>query len=147
MLFPKPVGNTAIESFLSNTFCIISFCSYLSCRWNCLSCRIHFISSSMWFVCCLHMQIIWHTALSSSHHAMRCCHYSVSIAISRLMVVRDSCRPMTLYIFARAVERQSAIYTENSWCASPALGRHISTFRGYRIFINYQKPLYQSLHQ
>jgi hypothetical protein len=26
-------------------------------------------------------------------------------------------------------------------------GRHISTFRGYRIFINYQKPLYKSLHQ
>ena len=24
MLFPKPVGNTAIESILSNTFCIIS---------------------------------------------------------------------------------------------------------------------------
>jgi hypothetical protein len=27
MLFPKPMGNTAIESFLSNTCCIISFCS------------------------------------------------------------------------------------------------------------------------
>jgi hypothetical protein len=34
MLFPKPMGNTAIESFLSNTFCIISFCSDLSCRWH-----------------------------------------------------------------------------------------------------------------
>jgi hypothetical protein len=44
MLFPKPVGNTAIESFLSSTFCIISFCSDLSCWWNCLSCRIRFIS-------------------------------------------------------------------------------------------------------
>jgi hypothetical protein len=42
MLFLKPVGNTAIESFLSNTFCIIFFCSDLSCRWNCLSCRIRF---------------------------------------------------------------------------------------------------------
>jgi hypothetical protein len=31
------------------------------------------------------MQIIWHAALSSSHHAMRCCHHSVSIARSRLM--------------------------------------------------------------
>jgi hypothetical protein len=40
---------TAIESFLSNTFCIISFCSDLSCRWNCLSCRIRFISSCMLF--------------------------------------------------------------------------------------------------
>ena len=35
--------------------------------------------------CCLRMQIIWRAALSSSHHAMRCCHHSVSIARSRLM--------------------------------------------------------------
>jgi hypothetical protein len=49
-----------------------------------LSCRIRFISSSMWFVCCLRMQIIWRAALSSSHHAMRCCHHSVSISRSRL---------------------------------------------------------------
>ena len=35
--------------------------------------------------CCLRMQIIWHAALSSSHHAMRCCHHSVSTARSRLM--------------------------------------------------------------
>ena len=35
------------ESFLSNIFCIISFCTYLSCRWNCLSCRIRFLSSCM----------------------------------------------------------------------------------------------------
>ena len=85
MLFLKPMGNTAIEFFLSNTFCIISFYSDLSCRWNCLSCRIRFISSPMWFVCCcLRMQIIWHAALSSFHHAMRCCHHSVSTARSRL---------------------------------------------------------------
>jgi hypothetical protein len=32
------------------------------------------------------MQIIWHAALSNSHHAMRCCHHSVSIARSRLLV-------------------------------------------------------------
>jgi hypothetical protein len=30
------------------------------------------------------MQIIWRAALSSSHHAMHCCHHSVSIARSRL---------------------------------------------------------------
>jgi superfamily II DNA or RNA helicase len=30
------------------------------------------------------MQIIWRAALSSSIHAMRCCHHSVSIARSRL---------------------------------------------------------------
>jgi hypothetical protein len=37
----------------------------------------------------------------------------------------------TLYIFARAVGRQSAMHTENSGFASPTLGQHISTFRGY----------------
>ena len=141
MLFPKPVGNTAIESFLSNTFCIISFCSYLSCRWNFLSCRIHFISSSMWFVCCLHMQIIWHTALSSSHHAMRCCHYSVSIAISRLMVVRDSSVVRRHYIFLLEPSnvrvqyiRKTADLPHQPWVP------HISTFRGYRILLTIRNP-------
>jgi hypothetical protein len=38
--------------------------------------------------------------------------------------------------FAVAVGRQSAMHTENSWFASPALGRHISTFRGYRILFS-----------
>ena len=55
--------------------------------------------------------------------------------------------PTTLYIIARAVELQSAIYTENSWFASPALGSahfHVSWLSD---FINYQKPLYKSLHQ
>ena len=36
------------------------------------------------YVVVLCIQIIWRTALSSSHHAMRCCHHSVSIARSRL---------------------------------------------------------------
>jgi hypothetical protein len=31
------------------------------------------------------LQIIWRAALSSSHHAMRSCHHSVSIARSHLM--------------------------------------------------------------
>ena len=53
---------------------------------------------------------------------------------------RFLCRPTTLYIFARAVERQSAIYTEHSWFASPALGRHISTFRGYRMLLTIRNP-------
>ena len=61
--------------------------------------------------------------------------------------LRFLCRPTTLYIIARAVERQSTIYTENSGFASPTLGQHISTFRGYQIFIFYQKPLYKLLHQ
>jgi hypothetical protein len=50
-----------------------------------------------------------------------------------LLSLRFLCRPTTLYIIARAVEHQSAIYTENSGFASPTLGQHISTFRGYQI--------------
>jgi hypothetical protein len=38
------------------------------------------------------------------------------------------CRPTTLYIIARAVERKSAKYTENSGFASPTLGQHISRY-------------------
>jgi hypothetical protein len=43
---------------------------------DCLSCRIRLnVSSSMWFECCLRMQImlqiIWHAALISSHHAIK----------------------------------------------------------------------------
>ena len=46
---------------------------------------------------------------------------------------RFLCRPTTLYNIARASERRSAIYTETADLPHPALGRHISTFRGYRI--------------
>ena len=53
---------------------------------------------------------------------------------------RFLCRPTTLYIIARAVERQSAIYTENSGFASPTLGQHISTLRGYRILFSIRNP-------
>jgi hypothetical protein len=44
------------------------------------------------------------------------------------------------YGFAVVMGRQSAIYTENSRFASPALGRHISTFRGYQILFSIQNP-------
>ena len=45
-------GNTAIESFLSNTFCIISFCYDLSCRWNCLSSPpSHFGQGKIIYIC------------------------------------------------------------------------------------------------
>ena len=53
---------------------------------------------------------------------------------------RFLCRPTTLYIITRAIERQRAIYTENSWFASPALERHISTFHGYRILLTIRNP-------
>ena len=53
---------------------------------------------------------------------------------------RFLCRPTALYIFARAVGHQRAIHTENSGFASPTLGRHISTFRGYRILFPIRNP-------
>jgi hypothetical protein len=56
------------------------------------------------------MQIIWHTALSSSQH------------------------------LAGAVGRQSALHKENSGFAAPTLGWHISTFRGYQILFSIQNP-------
>ena len=37
---------------------------------------------------------------------------------------------------AGAVGRQSALHKENSGFATPSLGRHISTFRGYRILFS-----------
>ena len=57
---------------------------------------------------------------------------------------RDSprflCRPTALYIFARAVGCQRAIHMENNGFASPTLGQHISTFRGYRILFSIRNP-------
>jgi hypothetical protein len=40
----------------------------------------------------------------------------------------------------RAVGRQSALHKENSRFATPTLGRHISTFRGYQILFSIQNP-------
>ena len=53
---------------------------------------------------------------------------------------RFLCRPTSLYIFARAVGRQRAMHTENSGFASPTLGQHISTFRGYQILFSIRNP-------
>jgi hypothetical protein len=44
------------------------------------------------------------------------------------------------YGFAVAGGRQSAIHTENSGFASPTLGQHISTFRGYQILFSIRNP-------
>jgi type III secretory pathway component EscT len=45
-----------------------------------------------------------------------------------------------IYKVAVAVQRQSVIHTENSGFASPTLGQHISTFRGYRILFSIINP-------
>jgi hypothetical protein len=41
-----------------------------------------------------------------------------------------------IYKVAVAIQRQRVIHTENSGFASPTLGQHISTFRGYRILFS-----------
>ena len=49
---------------------------------------------------------------------------------------RFLCRLTALIKLLVAVQRQSVLYTENSGFASPTLGQHISTFRGYRILFS-----------
>jgi hypothetical protein len=63
--------------------------------------------------------------------------FSVRLITNKLCIINS---PRSIFwtdqLVKSAVGRQSAIYTENSWFASPALGRHISTFRGYRILFS-----------
>ena len=42
--------------------------------------------------------------------------------------------------YSSAVRRQSALHKEDSGFATPALGWHISTFRGYRILFSIRNP-------
>jgi hypothetical protein len=53
-----------------------------------------------------------------------------------VIVVSNGC-----YGFSVAVGRQSAMHAENSEFASPTLGQHISTFRGYRILFSIRNPI------
>jgi hypothetical protein len=58
-----------------------------------------------------------------------------------MYLVRDSCAVRRLFVrLAGAVGRQSALYKENSVFATPTLGRHISTFRGYWILFSIRNP-------
>jgi hypothetical protein len=41
---------------------------------------------------------------------------------------------------AGAVGGQSALHKENSGFATPTMGRHISTFRGYQILFSIRNP-------
>jgi hypothetical protein len=55
--------------------------------------------------------------------------------------VRESSDVRRLFVWlAGAVGRQSALQKENSGFAAPTLGRHISTFRGYRILFSIRNP-------
>ena len=58
-----------------------------------------------------------------------------------MYLVGDSRAVRRLFVrLAGAVGRQSALYKENSGFATPTLGRHISTFRGYRILFSIRNP-------
>jgi hypothetical protein len=57
-------------------------------------------------------------------------------------VVRDSLSFNGIDNVAVAVQRQRVIHTENSGFASPTLGQHISTFRGYRILFSINFLIY-----
>jgi hypothetical protein len=47
---------------------------------------------------------------------------------------------INIYNLAGVVGRQSALHKENSGFATPTLGRHISTFRGYHILFSIRNP-------
>jgi hypothetical protein len=56
-------------------------------------------------------------------------------------LVRDSSAVRRLFVrLAGAVGRQSALHKENSGFATPTLGRHIFTFRGYQILFSIRIP-------
>ena len=68
-------------------------------------------------------------------------HIVNALTILWLWAVRDSPSVRRLFFqLAGAVGRQRALHTENSGFASPTLGRHISTFRGYRILFSIRNP-------
>jgi hypothetical protein len=57
------------------------------------------------------------------------------------IVVRDSSAVRQLSVrLAGAMGRQSALHKENSGFATPTLGQHISTFRGYQILFSIRNP-------
>ena len=53
---------------------------------------------------------------------------------------RFLCHSTTFVRLAGTVGCQSALHKENSGFATPTLGRHISTFRGYRIIFSIRNP-------
>jgi hypothetical protein len=61
----------------------------------------------------------------------------VSFVYTCLSLVRDSFAVRRLFVrLAGAVGRRSTLHKENSRFAAPTPGRHISTFRGYRILFS-----------
>jgi hypothetical protein len=60
-----------------------------------------------------------------------------TVVNDRIIVVRYSSAVRRLFVrLAGAVGRQSTLHKENSGFATPTLGWHISTFRGYQILFS-----------
>jgi hypothetical protein len=86
----------------------------------------------------------------SRHHIQihfKCTHFWITFKLRDrgddigFLLVRDSfCRPTAFFRLAGAVGRQRALHKENNGFASPTLGRHISTFRGYQILFSIRNP-------
>ena len=70
-----------------------------------------------------------------------CCQIIILSIYVPPTLVRDSTAVRRLFVrLAGAVGRQSALHKENSGFAAPTLGRHISTFRGYRMLFSIRNP-------
>ena len=96
-----------------------------------------FICSIQLFV---HNKFFFH--FTFTNHMFCSFSFSIlSIEYSLTILVRDSSAIRRLFVrLAGAVGRQSALHKENSGFAAPTLGRHISTFRGYRILFSICNP-------
>ena len=94
---------------------------------------IKFFSSNYWVYCLKYL-------IEINDSWFHQCNYWLGIIVY-LWLVRDSSAVRRLFVrLAGAVGRQSALHKENSGFATPTLGRHISTFRGYRILFSIWNP-------
>ena len=68
-------------------------------------------------------------------------HDNSTVVDAYILLVRDTTVVRRLFVrLAEAEGRQSALHKENSGFAAQTLGRHISTFRGYRILFSIRNP-------
>jgi hypothetical protein len=66
----------------------------LSCRWNCFSCRIRFISSSMWFVCCCFINLF------TNHFSIHTYPPYPQKVVLHSITAQFSLRPSEIYIIS-----------------------------------------------
>jgi hypothetical protein len=84
------------------------------------------------FLCCF---------LTDQYSMIEMAFLILSDRIIRSRLVRDSSAVRRLFVrLAGAVGRRSALHKESKGFATPTPGRHISTFRGYRILFSIRNP-------